>query len=199
MDPKTATIIAVISAVIGGLGLLFGVYSHIRTHKIAKLIYGVSQLSDFDVPVSFLQDLPRAPVAVTITSLGNKGTENIVLHMKAKSEIDDYSVSPEGLDVSIEGQSLELKLERLNPSQQIKVFLRCTGSPWQDQVESFDLTHSEGAAQNEQAVQKLVFDFLGLEIEYDLKELRPYVTRIGPVRLARSYGNSASERNGTSS
>ena len=186
MDSETATIVAIVSLIIGGLGFLFGVYSHFRTHKVAKLTYRVSQLSDFDVPTSFLRDLPRAPVAVTITSLGNKGTSNVVFNMRTKSKIDDYSVSPEGLEIRLEGQSLELNLEKLNPSQQIKVFLRCTGNPWDDQVENVELTHSEGAAQNEQSVRNLVFDFLGLEIEYDLRELKPYINRVGPIRVRRS-------------
>ena len=140
MDPDTATIVAVVSLVIGGLGVLFGVYTHFRTHKVAKLTYGVSQLSDFVVPPTFLCDLPRAPVALTITSLGNKAEENIMLNLKTISDIDEYSVSPDGFQIEIKGQSLKFSLEKLNPSQQVKLFLRCAGDPWEDQIENIDLT-----------------------------------------------------------
>ena len=183
MDPDTATIVAVVSAIIGGLGFLFGIYAHFRTHRVAKLTYEVSQLSDFEVPPSFLQDLPRAPVALTITSRGNKGTENIVLNMTASSVIEEYDVTPKGTDVRLEGKSISLNAQKLNPSQQVKLFLRCSGSPSENQIEDINLSHSEGTAQDERAVRNLVFNYLGLEIEYDLRQMRGYVNRIGPIRI----------------
>ena len=183
MEPDTATLVAVVSVIIGGLGFLFGIYAHFRTHRVAKLTYEVSQLSDFDVPSSFLQDLPRAPVALTITSRGNKGTENIVLNLSARSEVEEYDVTPKGTDVRFEGHSISLNVAKLNPSQQIKLFLRCSGSPSEDQIEDLNLSHSEGAAQNERALRNLVFQAFGLEMEYDLRQLRLYVNRIGPIRI----------------
>ena len=183
MQPETATIVAIVSAVIGGLGVLFGIYAHFSTRKVAKLTYEVSQLSDFDVPSSFLEDLPRAPVAITINSRGNKGTENIILNLEVNSDIEEYDVSPMSTDVSVDGSSLSLNASRLNPSQQIKLVLRCSGSPWEDQINELNLSHSEGTAQNERGVRNLVFNVAGLEIEYDLNQLRPYVNRIGPLRI----------------
>ncbi len=183
MEPDTATVVAVVSVIIGGLGVLFGIYAHFRTHRVAKLTYEVSQLSDFDVPPSFLQDLPRAPVALKITSRGNKGTENIVLNLSARSEIEEYDVTPKGTDVRLEGHSISLNVAKLNPSQEVKLFLRCSGSPSENQIEGLDLSHSEGKAQNERALSNLVFDFFGLEIEYDLRQMRPYIHRIGPIRI----------------
>ncbi len=176
----TPTIVAV---VIGVLGLLFGIYSHFSTRKVAKLTYEVSQLSDFDVPPSFLQDMPRAPVAVTITSRGNKGTENIVLNMKMNSDLESYEVSPTGAEVSLNGAKLSLHVSRLNPSQTIKLFLRCAGSPSENQIESLDLSHSEGAGKDEREITSFVFNFAGLELEYDPRELRVRVNRIGPLRI----------------
>lgn len=183
MEPDTTTVVAVVSVIIGGLGALFGIYAHFSTRRVAKLTYEVSQLSDFDVPSSFLQDLPRAPVALTITSRGNKGTENIVLNLTAISEVEEYDVTPKGTDVRLEGRSVSLSVGKLNPSQQVKLFLRCSGNPWEDQIEDIKLSHSEGAAQNERAVRNLVFDFFVLEIEYDVRQLRLFVNRIGPLRI----------------
>ena len=183
MEPDTATVVAVVSIIIGGLGLLFGIYAHFRTHRVAKLTYEVSQLSDFDVPPSFLQDFPQAPVALTITSRGNKGTENIALNLIARSDVEEYDVTPKGTDVRLEGHSISLNVEKLNPSQQVKLFVRCSGSPSENQVVSLNLSHSEGAAQNERALRNLVFDFFGLEIEYDLRQMRTYINRIGPIRI----------------
>ena len=186
MELDTATVVAIVSVIIGGLAVLFAIFTHFRTHKVAKLTYEVSQLSDFDVPSSFLQDLPRAPVALTITSRGNKGTENIILNLSTRSEIEEYDVTPNGTDVRIEGQSISLNVERLNPSQQVKLFLRCSGSPSENQIEGLNLSHSEGEAQDERAMKNLVFDFLGLEIEYDVRKLRAYINRIGPIRIRYS-------------
>ncbi|MCP3867216.1 MAG: hypothetical protein GY703_03800 [Gammaproteobacteria bacterium] len=186
MEQDTATIVAIVSVIVGALGFIFGVFTHFSTRKVAKLTYQVSQLSDFDVPPTFLQDLPRAPIAITVTSRGNKGTENIILNLAAISDIEEFDVSPKGTRVNIEGTSLSLSTDRLNPSQQIKLFLRCSGSLWDNQIEEFNLSHSEGAGQNERGISNLVFNLAGLEIEYDLQKLRPYVNRIGPLRLRSS-------------
>ena len=115
MDPDTANIVAVASAITAGLSVIFAIYSHFRTHRVAKLTFEVSQLSDFDVPPDFLDDLPGAPVALTITSRGNKGTENIVLNLKTTSDIEKFNVNREGLDISLEGQSLGLNVEKTKP------------------------------------------------------------------------------------
>ena len=183
MAEETSIIVTAISVIVGILGLLFGIYAHFSTRKFAKLTYEVSQLSDFDVPSSFLHDLPRAPIALTITSRGNKATENIVLSLMAESKVEEYDITPRSTDVSIEEKSVSLNVAKLNPTQQVKLFLRCSGSPSSDQIKSIDLSHSEGTAQNEKSIRNLVFNLFGLEIEYDLRQLRAYVNRIGPVRI----------------
>lgn len=39
MEANTATIVAIVSAVIAGLALLWGIYTHLSTRKVAKLTY----------------------------------------------------------------------------------------------------------------------------------------------------------------
>ena len=141
--------VAIISAVIGALGFLFGIYFHYRTYKVAKLTYQISQIFDFGVPWSLLKDMPRAPVAITITSRGGKATENIALHMTIRSDIDNYDVIPSDVGISHDGSTLSLRVSRLNPSESLKLFLRCTGSPAENQVADFNLSHSEGEGEDE--------------------------------------------------
>ena len=72
----SSTIVAIVGVVIGALGSLFAMYIHFTTRRAAKLTYAISQISDFGAPTSFLQDMERAPVAITVTSRGNEDTEN---------------------------------------------------------------------------------------------------------------------------
>ncbi len=178
MESDTATVVAVVSVMIGGLGVLFGIYVHFSTRRVGKLTYEVSQLSDFDVPSSFLQDLPRAPVALTITSRGNKGTENIILNLAATSEVEEYDVTPKGTNVRLEGRSVSLSVGKLNPSQQVKLFLRCSGYPWEDQIEELELSHSEGQGINENEIKSISISVFGLPLEYDLRESKFSLVRI---------------------
>jgi hypothetical protein len=117
----TATQVAIFSTVIAALALIWGMYTHWSTRKVAKLTYEVSQLSDFGVPSSFLADLTRAPLAITVTSRGNKGTDNIILRLRTKCAIENFEASPPTLPITHSGNTLAIESARLNPSQQIKV------------------------------------------------------------------------------
>jgi len=181
MEPDTATLVAIISAVIAGLALLWGVYAHISTRKVAKLTYEVSQLSDFGVPESFLADMPRAPLALTVTSRGNKGTGNIILRLKTISVIEDFEASPANLPVTHNGNELTIESARLNPSQKIKLFVRCAGNPVDNQIEELDISHSEGGAVDENEIQTISINFAGIELEYDTSNLKTQIARIGPI------------------
>jgi len=177
----TSTTIAIISVVIGISGFAFGVYTHFSTRKVSKLTYKISQISDFKVPASFLKDMPRAPVAITLTSRGNKSTENIALRLKAKSNIENFEVEPRGLNVEHNGSQLKLDVPQLNPSQTISLFLRCGGSPIEDQVSDFNLSHSEGSGINEKDLRSITFNVAGIELEYDAMQLSTKIRRIGPI------------------
>ena len=149
MEFDNPTLIAIVSAAIAGIALIWAMFTHFSTRKVSKLTYEVSQLSDFGVPVSFLADMPHSPIAITVTSRGNKGTENVILRLKTKSNIENYEVSPPSLPVTHNDNELEIKSVRLNPSQQIKLFVRCNGEPSESQISELDLSHSEGAGMNE--------------------------------------------------
>jgi len=181
MEPDTATLVAIISAIIAGLALIWGVYAHISTRKISKLTYEVSQLSDFGVPESFLADMPRAPIAVTVTSRGNKGTENIILRLKTVSEIENFEASPANLPITHKGNELTIESAKLNPSQKIKLFVRCAGNPSDNQIQELDISHSEGGAIDENEVQTIAINFAGIELEYNTSNLKAKIARIGPI------------------
>lgn len=181
MEANTATLVAIISAVIAALALLWGIYAHISTRKIAKLTYDVSQLSDFGVPESFLADMPKAPMAITVTSRGNKGTENIILRLKTVSPIEDFEASPANLPITHNDNELTIESARLNPSQKIKLFVRCAGNPNSNQIDELDISHSEGVATDEKEIQTISFSFAGIEMEYNTSELKAQISRIGPI------------------
>jgi len=180
MQGDTATLIAVISAVIAGLALLWGIYTHISTRKIAKLTYTISQLSDFGVPASFLADMPHAPMAITITSRGNRGTENVVLRLKTTSPIENFEVWPEELPITQENNVLVVRSARLNPSQKIKLFLRCIGDAQENQIDELEISHSEGAGISEKDMATITFEFFGIRLEYDPLNLKTHISQIGP-------------------
>jgi hypothetical protein len=178
---EPATVVAITSAVIGGgLALVWGIYTHISTRKVSKLTYETSQLSDFGVPISFLADVPRAPLAITVTSRGNKATQNIIIRLKTTSAIENFEASPADLPIRQTGNELVIQTEALNPSQKIKLFARCVGSPSEDQIEELEITHSEGGATNESEVRSISFSFAGIELEYNTSDLKTHLVRVGP-------------------
>lgn len=181
MGFDNATIIAIVSAVIAVVALLWGVYTHFSMRKVSKLTYEVSQLSDFGVPESFLADMPHSPIAVTVTSRGNKGTENIVMRLKTNSPIENCEVSPSSLSVTQYDDELSVKSEQLNPSQQIKLFIRCSGEPHLNQISELNLSHSEGVGINEHEIQAISVSLLGFEFEYNPRDLETYLVRFGPI------------------
>ncbi len=183
MPTDTATLITVASVIIAVLALIWGIYTHLSTRKIAKLTYNISQLSDFGVPESFLANMPHAPLAITITSRGNKGTENIILRLKTKSPIENFEASPAGLPITQANNELSIQSTELNPSQKIKLFLQCSGHAYEDQIAEFDLSHSEGVGINEQDMITIPFNIVGIGLEYNLLNLMTHITRIGPFSI----------------
>lgn len=177
----TATLVAVVAVIIAGFALLWGIYTHFSTRRVAKLTYEVSQLSDFGVPESFLADMPHAPLAITVTSRGNKGTENIILRLKTKWPIENFEASPAGLPITHVDNELTIQSVKLNPSQQIKLFFRCAGPANEDQIAELDLSHSEGAGINEHEMTTISLNFAGIQLEYDPRDLTTHITRIGPL------------------
>lgn len=181
MELDNATLIAIVSAVVAVLALLWAVYTHFSMRKVSKLTYEVSQLSDFGVPESFLADMPHSPIAITVTSRGNKGTENIILRLKTNSPIENCEVSPSSLSVTQSNNELSIQSARLNPSQQIKLFIRCNGEPHLNQIGELNLSHSEGAGINEHEIQTISVSLMGFEFEYNPRDLKTSLVRFGPI------------------
>lgn len=181
MEFDNATIVAIVSGLIAVLALLWGIYAHFSMRKVSKLTYEVSQLSDFGVPESFLTDMRHSPVAVTITSRGNKGTENIILRLKTNSPIENCEVSPSTLSIAQDNNELSVQVERLNPSQQIKLFIRCSGEPHLNQINELNLSHAEGAGINESEIQDITISFFGFDFEYSPRDLKTSLVRFGPI------------------
>ena len=181
MAMDDATIVAIVSAFVATLALIWAIYSHFSNRKIARLTYEISQLADYDVPDSFLNDIPLAPVAITITSRGNKSTENIVLVLEAKSPIAEIESSWPVANFEHNKNYIKFNENKLNPSQEIKLFLKCEGKAFEDQILEFELSHSEGMGINEREKTNITFEFMGFGIEYNPNDLKAHLTRIGPL------------------
>jgi hypothetical protein len=182
MEIDNATLVAIISTIIAAIALFWAIYTHFSSRKISKLTYEISQLSDFGVPESFLEGMPHAPIAITLTSRGNKFTENIILNLKTWHEIENCEIIPSNTSFSYNENQLTLEVPRLNPSQQIKLFIRCSGIEAQyDQIQTISVSHSEGVGINENDIKTISFNIMGIELEYNLQNLKTSITRFGPI------------------
>ena len=172
--------VAIIGVAIGALGFLFGVYSHFANRRVAKLIYKVSQISDFKVPRSFVDEMQSAPVSITLSSLGSKAAKSIVGKFDFRSEIAAVEATPDGITPKIEGASLSFEVASLNPSQEVHFSVKVKGNPAENQIESANISHEEGVASLPSAIGKLSYRFLGIEFELDLLTNQFKLNQFGP-------------------
>ncbi|MCL7928769.1 hypothetical protein [Halomonas llamarensis] len=172
--------IAIVGVAIGALGFLFGVYAHFANRRVAKLIYKVSQISDFKVPQSFVDDMQSAPVSITLTSVGSKAAKSIVGKFGFQSEIAAIETTPEGINPKIEDKSFSFEAASLNPSQEVHFSVKVKGNPAEDQVESVNVSHEEGVASPPSAIGKISYRFLGVEFELDLLTNQFKINQFGP-------------------
>ena len=182
MEPSV--VVAIISVIIGFVGFVFGVYKHFSTRQVARLLYEVNQMSDYNVPVAFLGDMTSAPVAVLVESSGSKNAQNVVVEVKAKTEIEEYKIEPEHIQFVVDKEYMKASVQSLNPTQTLKLFLKCKGTPNEDQIESINITHAEGVGLNKRsaAYSKISFHILFSDFVYDLNSRTLKIVRFGPWR-----------------
>jgi hypothetical protein len=182
MEIDNAILVAIISAIIAGLALMWAIFTHFSSRKISKLTYEISQISDFGVPESFLEGMRYAPIALTMTSRGNKSVEKIVLNLETVHEIEDCEVTPGNLPITYKENQLSLEVSSLNPSQEIKLFVRCSDAdPYYNQILNISLSHSEGIGIDVNDIKTISFSIMGIELEYNLQSLKTSITRLGPI------------------
>lgn len=180
---ESTVIVAIVSVVIALVSLTFAVYKHFATRSFARVAYEISQMSDYGVPQSFLEGVNSAPLSVKFESAGTKKAENIILRLKTNSKIISHTVVPAYANAAINSTNeLELKINELNPTQQVRIFVNCQGNPAEDQIDEFELTHAEGAAINKKspAFTNLSFHFLFMDFEFDLLKSSLSLVRLGP-------------------
>ncbi|MEM7221103.1 MAG: hypothetical protein AAF515_22270 [Pseudomonadota bacterium] len=180
MEFENPNTVALVSAGIAALALIWAVYSHMSTRKVSKLTYELTELADFGVPAEFLCGITHSPVVLTITSRGNAATENIVLNLETTTLIEECDVRPKSAVVSWTERELSLSANKLNPSQQIVVSLKCDGNPAQSQVCSLKLSHSGGAGLPKTDAAFSI-ELLGIELQYDPVNLATKLVSIGPI------------------
>jgi len=87
-------IVTLISAVAAVVGVGVAIWTSFATRKIAEVRYEISQLADYQIPASFLEGLPRAPIMLKAESTGNKAAENVSFVLKMRTPIINYHVEP---------------------------------------------------------------------------------------------------------
>ena len=144
MNPTTLTIIF---GIIGAFGVLFGIYKHFSTLRVAKVIFDFKEMADFDLPKEFFLNIPSMPISFEIENTGNKKAENLIFTSEFNSKIIDSRIeTSEEYTISIEDNKIIIKADKLNPSEQIKIFLTCQriDNPNNSIIKKQNLTISEG-------------------------------------------------------
>jgi hypothetical protein len=139
-------ILPLVSIGVGIAGFLFGVWAHFTTRKVAKVRYEISQFADYKMPAEFLKEVSKAPVKIRAVSLGNKSAQNVALRLKTKFPIVAYEIDPPELKPKISHNELRFEVDRLNPRQELNLFITCNGDPTVNQIETLQITHSQGVA-----------------------------------------------------
>jgi hypothetical protein len=112
--------LATLLGVLGGLGVLFGIY------KYAKLIFDVKELSDFGLPEFFYLTIQELPLSISVLSAGNKLAANILIHIKTNSEIKNVLVSTDEQWTVNRGPSeVTFRVANLNPKDAFHIIIYC--------------------------------------------------------------------------
>lgn len=135
-----------LSLAVGIAGFGFGVWEHFATRKIAEIGYQIAQFADFKTPIEFLKDVSKAPIKIRAISSGSKSARDISFRIKTRFPIVSYELDPSELVPKISNNEFRVEIERLNPDQELNLFLTCNGDPATDQIDSIQITHSEGIA-----------------------------------------------------
>jgi hypothetical protein len=181
VDPVT---VSVASAIIAALSLTWGITSWLAARKVAKVVYDVTQFSDFDLPPAFLRDI-KAPIAINVQSVGNKAAENIRLHINTNSRVIKHEHRFDECFVVAENE-LRAASGKMNPGEDAYLFLFADGLPNEDQITSLRITHTEGEAiairrSKGDATIKLELPFIALQ--YDFARAATTLIRLGPFRF----------------
>ena len=185
---NTEVVVSVVSVLVGLVGLLFGIYKHRSTRKVAQLVYETCELFDFGVPPEFLEDIKRAPLILSVENTGNKKAEDIVITLRTMSRIVSHAVvSGEKYEADIRGREASIEVPKMNPYETLGLVLRCQKSAKEKQISEVKITHSEGTGvdKRSKAFRRATINLLFFGLEYDLSARRVCLVRIGPWMLRK--------------
>lgn len=141
------TTLTIIFGAIGAFGVLFGIYKHFSTLRVAKIIFDFKEMADFDLPKEFFLNIPSMPISFEIVNTGNKKAENLIFTSEFNSKIIDRRIeTSEEYEINIQYNTMIIKADKLNPSEHIKIFLTCEkiDNPNNSIIKKQNLTISEG-------------------------------------------------------
>jgi hypothetical protein len=152
INPNTLTIVF---GVIAAIGVFFGIYQYFASHSYAKIVYEVRELADFNLPIDFYQAIEMIPLSLSLDNGGNKAAENVLLHVKTRTDIMKYIVvTDEKWDIQQLPREVTIRIPNLNPSDSLNLLLYCKkdADPTLSILNKAKVTVSEGRVINREAL-----------------------------------------------
>jgi len=153
LNPNTLTIIF---GVIGAMGVIFGIYQYFASRRYAKIVYEVKELADFKLPKDFYQVIDMIPLSLSLDNGGNKSADNLLLHLKTRTDIVKYIVgTDEKWDINQSEREITIRIPNLNPSDSFNLLVYCKKDdkhPAASVLNEVKVTISEGRVINREAL-----------------------------------------------
>lgn len=173
INPNTLTIIF---GIIGAIGIIFGIYQYFASRRYAKLVYEVKELADFKLPDDFYQAIGMIPLSLSFDNGGNKNADNVLLHLKTRTDIVKYIVeTDEKYDINQSKCEISIRIPNLNPSDSFNLLVYCEKDehPTASVLNEIKITMSEGRvidkkALSSQQVYKEILDSIAISMPFGI-------------------------------
>ena len=117
---------------IAAAGTIFGVYQYFASKREPKLTFDTKELADFRLPPDFYHALSFAPVSVTLFSVGKTAAENIIVHLKTRTQILKADVGSDvewksDIEDHVKSKTPDatFTIPKLNPNDTFNILLFC--------------------------------------------------------------------------
>lgn len=176
------TTLTIIFGIIGAFGVLFGIYKHFSTLRVAKIIFDFKEMADFDLPKEFFINIPSMPISFEIENTGNKKAENLIFTSEFNSNIINSRIeTSEEYEIKIKDNKMIIKASKLNPAEQINIFLTCEkiNNPNNSIIKNQNLTISEGKVYSKDSIvkQEKIFEAIITSMPFGLGRIYEIASR----------------------
>lgn len=176
MENITPNTLTIIFGIIGAIGIIFGIYQYFVSRRYAKLAYEVKELADFKLPDDFYQAIDIIPLSLSFDNGGNKNANNVLLHLKTRTDIVKYIVkTDEKYDINQSKCEISIRIPNLNPSDSFNLLVYCEKDehPTASVLNEIKITMSEGRvidkkALSSQQVYKEILDSIAISMPFGI-------------------------------